>query len=81
MQVKQYTPRDNLDPKPGDVTVVAAHALGFPKEVYEPLFDDLLTSMHGSEAGFRLRSIWIADIATHGASAAINEGKLGNDRK
>ena len=29
--VKQYTPLDNLDPSPGDVTILAAHANGFPK--------------------------------------------------
>lgn len=31
LAVKQYTPLDNLNPKPGDVTVIAAHANGFPK--------------------------------------------------
>lgn len=31
LAVKQYIPLDNPDPKPGDVTIVAAHANGFPK--------------------------------------------------
>lgn len=31
LAVKQYTPLDNPDPKPGDVTVIGAHANGFPK--------------------------------------------------
>ncbi|KAL9049285.1 MAG: hypothetical protein Q9162_007300 [Coniocarpon cinnabarinum] len=38
--VKQYIPRDNPNPKKGDITVVATHALGYPKELYEPLFDE-----------------------------------------
>ena len=29
--IKQYIPTNNLDPQPGDVTVIAAHANGFVK--------------------------------------------------
>jgi hypothetical protein len=29
--VKQYIPLDNPIPQPGDVTILAAHANGFPK--------------------------------------------------
>lgn len=31
LAVKQYTPLTNLDPVPGDVTIIGAHANGFPK--------------------------------------------------
>lgn len=31
LAVKQYTPKDNPHPRPGDVTIIAAHANGFPK--------------------------------------------------
>jgi hypothetical protein len=31
LAAKQYIPLDNLQPKPGDVTVIGAHANGFPK--------------------------------------------------
>lgn len=31
LAIKQYTPLDNLNPSPGSVTVLAAHANGFPK--------------------------------------------------
>lgn len=31
LAVKQYTPLDNLHPKEGDVTIIGAHANGFPK--------------------------------------------------
>lgn len=31
LELKQYTPLDNPNPKPGDVTIIGAHACGFPK--------------------------------------------------
>ena len=31
LHVKQYTPRDNPNPRKGDVTIIGAHANGFPK--------------------------------------------------
>jgi len=31
LSVKQYRPLDNLSSKPGDVTIIGAHANGFPK--------------------------------------------------
>jgi hypothetical protein len=34
LSVKQYTPLDNTNPKPGDLTIIAAHANGFPKVKY-----------------------------------------------
>lgn len=29
--VKKYTPRNNPNPQPGDLTIVGAHGCGFPK--------------------------------------------------
>ncbi|KAF2094885.1 hypothetical protein NA57DRAFT_80054 [Rhizodiscina lignyota] len=75
--VKQYTPLNNPHPKKGDVTVIGTQANGFPKEVYEPLWEDLLERTNA--AGFAIRSIWIADVAQQGQSGVLNEGKLGND--
>ncbi|QDS74311.1 hypothetical protein FKW77_003972 [Venturia effusa] len=77
LAIKQYTPLDNLKPKPGDVTIIGGHANGFPKELYEPLWDELLKL--SNSAGFRIRSIWIADVAHQGISSVLNEDKLGND--
>ena len=31
LSVKQYIPLNNLNPQPGDVTIIGAHANGFPK--------------------------------------------------
>lgn len=78
LSVKQYTPLDNSVPKWGDVTLVATHGSGMPKELYEPLFESLY--MRSKRLGFNIRSIWIADAAHQGESGVINEGKLGNDR-
>lgn len=77
LDLKQYVPRSNTSPSPGDVTIIAAHANGFPKELYEPLFEDLLKD--SSPNGFKIRGIWIADVATQGQSGVMNEKKMGNE--
>ncbi|RAL01017.1 putative toxin biosynthesis protein [Aspergillus ibericus CBS 121593] len=75
--VKQYIPLDNPNPQPGDVTILAAHANGFPKELYEPLWEELHARSKAN--GFRIRSIWMADVAHQGESSVVNEDLLGND--
>lgn len=77
LAIKQYIPKSNPTPKPGDITILGAHANGFPKELYEPLWDDLLA--RSEKNGFRIRSIWIADVAYQGASGVLNEQMIGND--
>ncbi|KAH8697494.1 putative toxin biosynthesis protein [Talaromyces proteolyticus] len=77
LAVKQYIPLDNPSPQPGDVTIIAAHANGFPKELYEPLWEEL--HARSKNHGFRIRSIWMADVAHQGQSGVINEDVLGND--
>lgn len=46
------------------------------QELYEPLWDELL--QRSKSQGFRIRSIWIADVAHQGASSVLNEDVLGN---
>ncbi|KAF2869946.1 Alpha/beta hydrolase family-domain-containing protein [Massariosphaeria phaeospora] len=77
LSVKQYTPLENTRPKPGDITIIAAHANAFPKELYEPLWDELLK--RSRQFGFAIRGIWIADVVHQGMSGVLNEDKLGND--
>ncbi|KAJ6444974.1 ISWI chromatin-remodeling complex ATPase ISW2 [Purpureocillium lavendulum] len=77
LSVKQYIPLDNPAPKPGDVTIIGAHANGVPKELYEPLWDEICR--RAPEAGFRIRSIFIADMWNQGQSGVLNEKILGND--
>ncbi|KAJ5118063.1 hypothetical protein N7526_011086 [Penicillium atrosanguineum] len=57
--VKKYTPIDNPQPQPGDVSIVATHGTSLLKELYEPLWEELLACSKGK--GFRIRAIWIAD--------------------
>lgn len=49
------------------------------QELYEPLWEEL--HARSKRQGFRIRSIWIADVAHQGQSSVLNEGLLGNDRK
>jgi len=79
LAVHQYTPKDNPSPQPGDITVIASHGVGCAKELYEPLFDEIFLNSKQGDGGLRIRSIWIADIASHGGSSVLNEGKLGVD--
>ncbi|TKA67520.1 hypothetical protein B0A55_10140 [Friedmanniomyces simplex] len=75
LHVKQYIPKTNEHPKPGDVTLIGAHANGFPKELYEPLWDDLHERLQSH--GRQIRGIWIADMASQGHSGILNESTLG----
>ncbi|ORY10361.1 Alpha/beta hydrolase family-domain-containing protein [Clohesyomyces aquaticus] len=77
LAIKEYRPRNNLEPQEGSLTVIATHANGFPKEAYEALWDDLLKA--ASSEGFKIRAIWIADNAHQGTSYALNEAELGDD--
>ncbi|KAI9783834.1 MAG: hypothetical protein M1839_003170 [Geoglossum umbratile] len=77
LAVKQYIPLDNQSPSPGDVTIIAAHANGFPKEIFEPVWEEILR--HSKAHDLRIRSIWIADVAQQGASGVLNEKLLGDD--
>lgn len=78
LAIKEYRPlhdsSSSLGSKP--VTIIAAHGNGFPKEAYEPLFEELHQVLRG-----RIRAIWFADCANQGASGVLNESILGDDRK
>ncbi|KAK5046540.1 hypothetical protein LTR84_008343 [Exophiala bonariae] len=77
LKVKQYIPLENPNPQPGDVTIIGAHANAIPKELYEPLWADLLDE--AKHHGFGVRAIWIADLAHQGESGRLNQHSLGND--
>ncbi|KAK4547457.1 hypothetical protein LTR36_001113 [Oleoguttula mirabilis] len=74
--VKQYSPRGTFNAK-NQVTIIGAHANAFPKELYEPLWDELYQRLKAK--GIRISNIFIADVAHQGASGIVNEQKLGND--
>ncbi|KAJ5721891.1 toxin biosynthesis protein [Penicillium malachiteum] len=67
-------PLNNTIPSPNDVTVIAGHANGIPKQCYEPIWEELL-----SLTTVRIKAIWIADSSNQGASGVMNEDELGDD--
>lgn len=77
LHIKQYTPKDNRNPQKGDVTIIGSHANGFPKELYEPLWEEVYHE--AKSRNVRIRSIWIADTAWQGRSGILNQDALGND--
>lgn len=51
--------------------------ISFPKELYEPLWEELFARSDGH--GLRIYSIWVADKSDHGASGILNEHTQGDD--
>ncbi|KAI2884109.1 hypothetical protein CBS13152_8172 [Aspergillus niger] len=79
LAVKQYIPLSNINPPPGDATIIVAPGGGFGKELYEPVCEELL--MRYGKEGLKIRSIWAADPAHQAESNIINRGRLGIDRE
>ncbi|GIJ84827.1 hypothetical protein Asppvi_003678 [Aspergillus pseudoviridinutans] len=78
LAIKQYIPLDQTDPIPENaVTIIGAQGNGFPKEVYEPLWEDLYAQLN--KRSIPVRSIWIADISNQGASGVLNEHVQGDN--
>ena len=77
LEAKQYIPLDNPNPHDGDVTIIGTHATSFPKELYEPLWEDLLAFSERNR--FRIRAIWTVDASNQGGSGVLNEGVQGDD--
>lgn len=46
--------------------------------MYEPLWEQILGLSGNND--FRIRGIWIADMASQGASGVLNEYDVGDDR-
>ena len=73
LSVKEYIPKTNTNPQPGDVTLIMVHGVGSSKESYEPFFDELL------KCDLRIRAVWAADAVNNAASYIINQTKLGDE--
>ncbi|KAK5168395.1 uncharacterized protein LTR77_006965 [Saxophila tyrrhenica] len=83
MHVKRYIPNSNkpsgkLETGFGDVTIIGAQANGFPKECYEPFWEDLCEQLR--ERGKGVRGIWVADMVGQGRSGVLKEALLGPDQ-
>ncbi|KAJ6134413.1 hypothetical protein N7523_000735 [Penicillium sp. IBT 18751x] len=77
LSVKQYIPRNEPfryeDTIP--ITILASGGVGFIKELYEPLFAEILH--RARQNGTTINSIWIADMYNIGESAVANRHNLG----
>ena len=60
-----------------DLTLIFLHAVGFPKEVWEPTIEDLLQGHN--RGGARIREAYAIDCPNHGMAAVLNDGLLGNE--
>ncbi|KAL3480180.1 Alpha/beta hydrolase family-domain-containing protein [Aspergillus californicus] len=77
LSIKQYTPLDQPVPIPDNaVTIIGAPGNGFPKEIYEPLWEDLYRQLQRQSVP--LRGIWVADVSNQGASGVLNEDVQGD---
>ena len=77
LHIKQYTPTTKITSPKESVSIVGAHANGFPKELYEPLWEELVRSL--KHRNIDVHAIWMADVAHQGQSGLMNQDKLGND--
>lgn len=78
--LKQYIPRHQPQATtecPDPITIIAAGGLGFVKELYEPLFVEIL--LRARDSGVIIKSIWMADMFNVGESAIANQDNLGCD--
>lgn len=61
---------------PMGLTLVFAHATGFIKEMWEPTFKRIIEELQGSNE--RVAEIINIDFTSHGASYALNRGRIGS---
>ncbi|KAK2734201.1 hypothetical protein FQN57_001855 [Myotisia sp. PD_48] len=79
LAIKQYVPLDaeRLGPLPANaVTIIGVPGNGSPKEIYEPLWEDLYGQL--KKLAVPVRGIWVADTSNQGASAVLNEDVQGD---
>ncbi|KAJ6014417.1 hypothetical protein N7540_009008 [Penicillium herquei] len=72
LAIKQYIPLDLPTPVPDNaITIIGAPGNATPKEVYEPIWEDLYADLKKKQ--IPLRGIWVADGTNHAASGVLNE--------
>lgn len=76
LAVKQYVPVDADTIPDNAVTIIGVPGNGSPKEIYEPLWEDLYGQL--KKLAVPVRGIWVADTSNQGASAVLNEDVQGN---
>ena len=78
LSIKEYIPLDRAEDvvTHGSLTIIGACGNGFPKETYEPFWDELYSCLQSR--GVQVRSIWVADCSNQGASSVLNEDVQGD---
>lgn len=77
--VTRYVPKHRANATSDPLNIIAAGGNSFPKELYQPLWADLLQQAHGKR--WAIKAIWTLDMAHQGDSGLLNAKKLGDDRK
>ncbi|EIN14493.1 hypothetical protein PUNSTDRAFT_41688 [Punctularia strigosozonata HHB-11173 SS5] len=72
--VLQKSPKEGHDSRGKRITLILAHANGFPKEIWEPTLQSLIS--HSESADYIIEEIWSWEAVQHGDSALINAKAL-----
>ncbi|KAL4982171.1 Alpha/beta hydrolase family-domain-containing protein [Aspergillus falconensis] len=77
VSIKQYIPLNQPAPIPDNaITIIGVPGNGSPKEILEPLWEDLYRQLQSQSVP--LRGIWVADVSNQGASGVLNEDVQGD---
>ena len=80
VSVKRYWVPELESKDPNAATLVLAHAIGFQKELWEPvleeLYDQMVVSSGTNSFVPKIRDAWAIDCPNHGESAILNEETL-----
>ncbi|RKL35775.1 hypothetical protein BFJ72_g8475 [Fusarium proliferatum] len=67
---KRYIPTNQVNKSEQGVTLLTLTGMGVPKEMFEPMFEDLLPRLHKS--GVKVEEIWAVDMPLSGQTAKAN---------
>ncbi|KAI1054421.1 hypothetical protein LB506_010625 [Fusarium annulatum] len=67
---KRYIPRDQANKSEQGITLLTLTGMGVPKEMFEPMLEDLLPRLRKS--GVKVEEIWAVDMPLSGQTAKAN---------
>ncbi|KAJ6584447.1 alpha/beta-hydrolase [Mycena capillaripes] len=79
MGAKRYTHAAHT--KADGVTLIMLHGMGQHKEQWEPTIEKLYALQSERSSKAEIKEVWSFDWQSHGESAVLNEGALGEDPK
>lgn len=75
ISVKRYWDPQTSSNDPDALTLVLAHATGYPKETWEPFIDDLFALVR-KQSNVKIKDIWSIEAPNHAEMADVNEPVL-----